>query len=268
MGGLLATHLVLRNQAAWAGLILCSAAIDIEWSLVTRCAIPVLWRAHALEPEACWHSVGRALFELVRQDCAVWPLNRPGMVHALHSLALVKTARVMPHGRDGSSMNAQLPGMMGCCATCCWRSAVRTALTRNCSSVRPHRCILCLMACVRRLLHPKVSTDCQSCLSVDGPSQEYLDWCGAGSRHRSEICWRCWCPVGASCPRSRSSTSATTRRWCVRSPVWLHAAPEGDAGASLGWQLLAAALCASGCKQTATWSRRASSVPSCIPGST
>ena len=38
MGGLLATHLVLRDQAAWAGLILCSAAIDIEWNIVTRCA--------------------------------------------------------------------------------------------------------------------------------------------------------------------------------------------------------------------------------------
>ena len=44
MGGLLATHLVLRDQAAWAGLILCSAAIDIEWSLVTRCAIGVYCR--------------------------------------------------------------------------------------------------------------------------------------------------------------------------------------------------------------------------------
>ncbi len=38
MGGLLATHLVLRDQAAWDGLILCSAAIDLEWNLVTRFA--------------------------------------------------------------------------------------------------------------------------------------------------------------------------------------------------------------------------------------
>lgn len=36
MGGLIATHLVLRDQAAWAGLILCSAAIDVEWNLVLR----------------------------------------------------------------------------------------------------------------------------------------------------------------------------------------------------------------------------------------
>ena len=39
MGGLVATHLVLRGQAAWAGLILCSAAIDVEWNLVMRCAL-------------------------------------------------------------------------------------------------------------------------------------------------------------------------------------------------------------------------------------
>ncbi len=36
MGGLIATHLVLRDQSAWAGLILCSAAIDVEWNLVLR----------------------------------------------------------------------------------------------------------------------------------------------------------------------------------------------------------------------------------------
>lgn len=37
MGGLIAAHLVLRDQAAWAGLILCSAAIDVEWNLTMRC---------------------------------------------------------------------------------------------------------------------------------------------------------------------------------------------------------------------------------------
>ena len=36
MGGLVATHLVLRGQDSWAGLILCSAAIDAEWNLVLR----------------------------------------------------------------------------------------------------------------------------------------------------------------------------------------------------------------------------------------
>lgn len=48
MGGLIATHLVLRDQSAWAGLILCSAAIDVEWTFILRCAAltcpaPVLW---------------------------------------------------------------------------------------------------------------------------------------------------------------------------------------------------------------------------------
>ena len=72
----------------------------------------------------------------------------------------------------------------------------------------------------------------QSCLSVDGPLQDNFDWCGAGSRHRSGTCWRCWCPAGASYPQFLSSTSATTRRWCVSSPLWLHAALEGVAGVS------------------------------------
>ena len=48
LGGLLATHLVLRDQAQWAGLILCSAAIDLEWNLVTRSATPVLHGACCL----------------------------------------------------------------------------------------------------------------------------------------------------------------------------------------------------------------------------
>lgn len=39
MGGLIATHLVLRDQSAWAGLILCSAAIDVEWTFVLRQAL-------------------------------------------------------------------------------------------------------------------------------------------------------------------------------------------------------------------------------------
>lgn len=41
MGGLIATHLVLRDQSAWAGLILCSAAIDVEWNLVLRYSTPI-----------------------------------------------------------------------------------------------------------------------------------------------------------------------------------------------------------------------------------
>ena len=39
MGGLIATHLVLRDQDGWAGLILCSAAIDVEWTFVLRHAL-------------------------------------------------------------------------------------------------------------------------------------------------------------------------------------------------------------------------------------
>jgi len=54
MGGLLATHLVLRDQAAWAGLILCSAAIDLEWNLVTRRA------ARHSRPASQLHVRGRA----------------------------------------------------------------------------------------------------------------------------------------------------------------------------------------------------------------
>jgi alpha-beta hydrolase superfamily lysophospholipase len=36
MGGLLAAHAVLRQQDQWAGLILHSAAVDVEWSLVLK----------------------------------------------------------------------------------------------------------------------------------------------------------------------------------------------------------------------------------------
>eukprot|EP00955_Chlamydomonas_euryale_P078407 363141-Chlamydomonas_euryale.AAC.7 len=39
MGGLCATHVVLRKQADFAGLILCSAAIDVEWTPVLRWAV-------------------------------------------------------------------------------------------------------------------------------------------------------------------------------------------------------------------------------------
>lgn len=50
MGGLIATHLVLRDQSAWAGLILCSAAIDVEWNLVLRSSIPT---CHQEDPVVC-----------------------------------------------------------------------------------------------------------------------------------------------------------------------------------------------------------------------
>ena len=38
MGGLVAAQLVLRDQSAWAGLVLCSALIDADWTLILRCA--------------------------------------------------------------------------------------------------------------------------------------------------------------------------------------------------------------------------------------
>ncbi|CAL8470596.1 g10138 [Coccomyxa elongata] len=52
MGGLIATHLVLRDQSAWAGLILCSAAIDVEWNLVLRLQAPVGGLLATLLPRA------------------------------------------------------------------------------------------------------------------------------------------------------------------------------------------------------------------------
>jgi acylglycerol lipase len=36
MGGLVAALVALQNQSAWAGLILCSAAIDVEWTPMLR----------------------------------------------------------------------------------------------------------------------------------------------------------------------------------------------------------------------------------------
>ena len=42
MGGLVSAQLVLRDQSAWAGLVLCSALIDADWTLIlrsVRCAL-------------------------------------------------------------------------------------------------------------------------------------------------------------------------------------------------------------------------------------
>lgn len=38
MGGLVAAHTALRSQGSWAGCLLHSAAIDVEWTPVLRCA--------------------------------------------------------------------------------------------------------------------------------------------------------------------------------------------------------------------------------------
>ena len=39
MGGLIASYAVLRNQGAYSGLILHSAAIDVEWTFILRCQV-------------------------------------------------------------------------------------------------------------------------------------------------------------------------------------------------------------------------------------
>lgn len=36
MGGLVSAQLVLRDQSVWAGLVLCSALIDADWTLILR----------------------------------------------------------------------------------------------------------------------------------------------------------------------------------------------------------------------------------------
>ena len=36
LGGLISASVALRNQSVWSGLVLCSAAIDIEWTLALR----------------------------------------------------------------------------------------------------------------------------------------------------------------------------------------------------------------------------------------
>lgn len=37
LGGLIAALACLRDQTAWSGLLLCSAALDVEMGLVLRC---------------------------------------------------------------------------------------------------------------------------------------------------------------------------------------------------------------------------------------
>lgn len=36
LGGLISANVALRNQSVWSGLVLCSAAIDVEWNLMLR----------------------------------------------------------------------------------------------------------------------------------------------------------------------------------------------------------------------------------------
>ena len=36
LGGLISASVALRNQSVWTGMVLCSAAIDVEWNLTLR----------------------------------------------------------------------------------------------------------------------------------------------------------------------------------------------------------------------------------------
>ena len=36
LGGLISASVALRNQSVWSGMVLCSAAIDVEWNLTLR----------------------------------------------------------------------------------------------------------------------------------------------------------------------------------------------------------------------------------------
>ena len=36
LGGLISAHVALKNQSLWSGMVLCSAAMNIEWTLTLR----------------------------------------------------------------------------------------------------------------------------------------------------------------------------------------------------------------------------------------
>jgi alpha-beta hydrolase superfamily lysophospholipase len=98
MGGLLATHLVLRDQAAWAGLILCSAAIDLEWNLVTR-------RAPRPSRPACplhaWMGTCRSRRAAGRPGPGSC-MNMRGMTNVVQSLAMqLSLLHTLPSWRPG-----------------------------------------------------------------------------------------------------------------------------------------------------------------------
>ena len=52
LGGLIAALACLRDQSAWSGLLLCSAALDVEMGLVLRCAWVGCWCTPSM-PAAC-----------------------------------------------------------------------------------------------------------------------------------------------------------------------------------------------------------------------
>lgn len=51
MGGLIALHSALRNQCRWRGIVLTSAAVNVEWTPVLKCAITPSSAISALHPD-------------------------------------------------------------------------------------------------------------------------------------------------------------------------------------------------------------------------
>ena len=41
LGGLVSAHVALQSQPSWSGLVLCSAAMNVEWTLTLRYALHV-----------------------------------------------------------------------------------------------------------------------------------------------------------------------------------------------------------------------------------
>ncbi|KAL3161797.1 hypothetical protein ABBQ38_008889 [Trebouxia sp. C0009 RCD-2024] len=52
LGGLISSHVALRNQSIWSGLVLCSAAVDVEWNLTLRLQAPLGGLLGLLVPRA------------------------------------------------------------------------------------------------------------------------------------------------------------------------------------------------------------------------
>jgi len=193
MGGLLATHLVLRDQAAWAGLILCSAAIDLEWNLVTR-------RAPRPSRPACplhaWMGTCRSRRAAGRPGPGSC-MNMRGMTNVVQSLAMqLSLLHTLPSWRPGQPRSRAAKQVVHAAAASpavLCAAATRSGLLGGSQSPRPA---------------PRA---CKTVLEPTAPGSLGA----AGYRRPSGTCWRSWCRAGASCRPCRSSTSATTRPWCA-----------------------------------------------------
>ncbi|CAK0782822.1 hypothetical protein CVIRNUC_006017 [Coccomyxa viridis] len=101
MGGLVATHLVLRDQDSWAGLILCSAAIDAEWNLVLRLQASIGGLLATLVPRA--QIVPAVPLEYISNDPEVVahfaqdPLNFVGDLRARTANEILKGFKDVQH---------------------------------------------------------------------------------------------------------------------------------------------------------------------------